>query len=213
MEHAIWFGWAGGVLLVARIAPQVTHIVRTGRREGVSRAGVWCWLGNDLGWFAYGLGAGLTPLWVSSAALIALDMTLLWLLDGHRTADRPDLAGIAWATIMLTLTTTTILPYALIVASFVGTVPHAIRSIRDQDLSGISPATWRLAGLDGALWLVYGGATGDGPVTLYAALTLGCAAIILTQLQRKQSTATHETGLDHAGRRKAAGRPPHLDRS
>jgi uncharacterized protein with PQ loop repeat len=199
MEHAIWFGWAGGALLVARIAPQTWRIWRTGSRAGVSRSGVWCWLGNDIGWFTYGVTSGLAPLWASSVALIVLDLVLLTQLGAHRHLRRSDAVGISWAAAMTVIAASgsALLAPALIAASVAGTVPHAIASVRASDLSGISPTTWRLAALDGVLWLVYGAAVADGPVTLYAALTLVCSATILHQLARKPSPHNPTTAPTH----------------
>lgn len=185
------YGWLGGALLVARIIPQIARIRRTGSYAGVSRAGLWCWLGNDIGWLSYGHSSGLTPLVASSAALTVLDLILLaQTRSGARAANEK--LGKLWAALMTALAAagSPALPAALIAASFSGTVPHAISSIRSSDLSGISPATWLLAGLDGILWLIYGAGTGDRPVTLYAALTLATSATILTRIHlwRRKTT-------------------------
>lgn len=189
LENPELYGWAGGALLVARIIPQVVHIWRTGSHAGVSRAGLWCWLGNDIGWLAHGHANDLTPVVASSIALAALDLVLLAQTRGAaRTATTR--YGVAWAATMTVLAAIggNPLAAALIAASFAGTTPHAISAIRSNDLSGISPATWLLAGADGILWLIYGAGTGDGPVTLYAALTLATASIILWRINSWRRT-------------------------
>lgn len=192
LDNPDLYGWLGGALLVARIIPQAVRIHRTGSHAGVSRAGLWCWLGNDLGWLAYGHSSRLTPLVASSAALAALDLILLTQTRG-KTRTSSEHLGILWAATMtfLAVSSSPALPAALIAASFAGTVPHAVASLRSRDLAGISPATWILAGIDGILWLAYGIGTGDGPVTLYAALTLATAAVILTRIRLwRQETRT-----------------------
>lgn len=169
---------------MARIAPQVWHVKRTGSRSGVSRTGVWCWLGNDIAWMAHGINESLAPLCVSSAALITLDLLLLWQVKAHREITLHETSGLAWLATMIAVATvaTGLLPAALLAASVAGTVPHAVASVRNEDLSGISPATWKLAGLDGILWLGYGTYVEDAPVTIYATLTLVCSIIILTRV-------------------------------
>lgn len=193
------YGWVGGVLLVARMIPQSIRIRRSGTHAGVSRTGLWCWLGNDIGWLSYGLSSGLAPLIASSAALAALDVILLLQTRAGGRA-RDERYGMLWALVMTILAATgsSLLTAALVAASFAGTVPHAVASVRNTDLSGISPLTWVLAGLDGILWLAYGIAREDGPVTLYASLTMGTAAVILARIYGWHKRRRSLLNDDHA---------------
>jgi uncharacterized protein with PQ loop repeat len=205
VEHAVWFGWVGGVLLVGRVSPQVWRIWRTGQRAGVSRAGVWCWLGNDVGWFAYGVSASLAPLWVSSAVLLVLDVVLLAQLGAHRGVALSDLGGVVWAAVMgvLVVSGSELLSVALVGASVAGTVPHAVSAVRSEDVSGVSPAAWRLAGADGLLWLVYGAAVADALVVFYATLTLMCAIVILLRIGRTRLVVASGGGVMPSGATRA----------
>jgi uncharacterized protein with PQ loop repeat len=184
MSFGEFAGWAGAVLVIARIAPQAALVRRTGRVDGLSAAGTLCWFANDLGWLIYGVTHGLTPLWLSSLVLLGLDTVLLAGL-GTRLRTHRALPGVVWlaAVVVAAALGQAALAVVLLAGAAAGTIPHAVDAWRATDLSGVSPLTWRLGLADGALWGIYGLVLADTPVVLYAVLTAAASAAILVRMQ------------------------------
>lgn len=184
MELAELAGWAGGLLVIARILPQALLARATRNTAGLSTTGVWCWFANDLGWFVYGLQAQMAPLWLSSLVLLALDAAILSAFPPAQLIGSRSRAGLAWlaAVSVAALWSPSLLAVLLLVGAAAGTLPHALEARRSSDLSGLAPWTWKLGVADGALWLVYGVARLDAAVVLYAALTLATSLIVLARV-------------------------------
>lgn len=192
MEMASLAGWAGGALVVARVAPQALRSFRSGSTAGVSAAGVWAWFANDLGWLVYGVSAGMAPLWLSSLVLLCLDAVLLGAFAPAERVSRRAAPGLAWLAVVVAaaLVSPVVLASVLLGGAVAGTVPHAWEALTAPDLSGVSPVSWKLGVADGALWLIYGVALRDAPVSVYAALTLVVSVVVLWQVAaRGQHTA------------------------
>jgi MtN3 and saliva related transmembrane protein len=188
VDAAEVIGWLGGALVISRLVPQAVRLLRTRQTAGISRVGALCWVGNDLGWLAYGLRADLAPLWAPSAVLLVLDSLIVVLL-ARSIRPREALTGLGWvgAVVVAVGAGQEVLAVALVAGSATGTLPHGWHALRARDLSGIAPAAWALALADGALWGIYGFARGDAAVTWYAALTLGTAVVVLWRLRVTRS--------------------------
>jgi uncharacterized protein with PQ loop repeat len=52
----------------------------------------------------------------------------------------------------------------LTVGALIANTPHVVTAYREKDLSGVSPFTWTLTALDGAIWTTYALITGDVPI-------------------------------------------------
>jgi uncharacterized protein with PQ loop repeat len=183
------FGWAGAVLIVARTLPQAWHLARYRNPAGVSRFGILCWLGNDIGWLVYGLRAGLAPLWVPSLALLVVNGAMvLLLLPGFRRGEAGP--GLAWVAVICTAAWLGQGPLALalIGGSATSTLPHAWRALRSPDLSGVSRTTWRIALADGVLWGVYGFSQRDPAILWYSVLVLLTGGIVLWRIRATRET-------------------------
>jgi uncharacterized protein with PQ loop repeat len=185
VEFAAVAGWAGGALVVARVAPQALRSFRSGNTAGVSVAGVWAWFANDLGWLVYGVSAGMAPLWLSSLVLLGLDAVLLCAFVPVERFSRRSAPGLAWlaAVVVAALVSPPLLVLVLLGGAAAGTVPHAWEALVSDDLSGVVPVSWKLGVADGALWLCYGVLLGDVPVSVYAALTLATSLVVLWRVR------------------------------
>ena len=178
-------GWLGGALVVARVTPQALLCFRSKVTSGVPVAGVWAWLANDLGWLVYGLSAGLAPVWASSLLLLALDVTLLSSFAAQECVSRRALPGVLWLSLVVAAAAASeqLLASVLLVGAAAGTLPHAWEAARAEDLSGVSPLSWRLGVADGSLWLCYGLFMADVPVLASALLTLATSLVVLAFLR------------------------------
>jgi hypothetical protein len=98
--------------------------------------------------------------------------------------------GLAWATVGAAAWVnggTELLGLVLAAAVLVNQVPQVWAALREDDLSGLAPATWLFALADGALWGGYGLAAGDRAVVLYGVILISAACVILTRLARTRS--------------------------
>lgn len=90
--------------------------------------------------------------------------------------------------------------YVAAVLTTVSFVPQAWKTFRTRDVSGISLGMYALFTTGVALWLVYGIALGNVPITLANAVTLSLAlAVLVMKLrfgQSPSSTAARPEGGD-----------------
>ncbi len=61
-------------------------------------------------------------------------------------------------------------------------LPAVVASLRTSALSGVSSATWIIALVEAALWLVYGVGVGDLALTLAGVVGAMMASVILARL-------------------------------
>jgi uncharacterized protein with PQ loop repeat len=168
--------------------PQALRLARTRRVEGVSAV----WIGVSLAingwWLAYGLVAGVwavVPVSVVSLLLYGT-MAVVYLATVGRSA----IAPMALGTFVLGMVP---LPFLIaggwtLAAIAVGLsyglqlLPAVVAACRSSDLIGVSAATWLIAWLEAALWLVYGVVVGDVALTLAGIVGVAMASIILARL-------------------------------
>ena len=168
--------------------PQARRIARTRRVDGVSAA----WIGVSLGingwWLAYGLAAevwALVPVSVVSVALYAV-MARFYVASVGRASLRGlglGLFGLGMIPLPFLLVGGWQLAGVAVGLSYgVQLLPAVVATCRTTALAGVSSATWLIAFVEAALWLVYG--LGVGDVALVSAGVVGAsmAAIILGRL-------------------------------
>lgn len=78
--------------------------------------------------------------------------------------------------------------YLAAVLTTVSFVPQAWKTFRSRDVSGISLGMYALFTTGVALWLVYGLALGNVPITLANAITLALALAVLLMKLRYGTT-------------------------
>lgn len=173
-------GWVGGLLVVVRLLPQPWHTWRTGAVHGVSGTALANNLVSDVGWTAYGLAAGLTPLWVAGAATVVVDVLTI-ALARSAVGRRAVASGLAWAAVLALAWVgggAVVFGTVLGVATVVNHAPQVATALRSSDLSGLHPATWWLSLADAGLWGGYGLLVGDLGVVAYG-VVLGMAGSIV----------------------------------
>ena len=184
-------GWVGGLLVVIRLLPQPWHTWRTRAVHGVSGTALANNLVSDVGWTAYGLAAGLTPLWVAGAATVVVDVLTIALarsVVGRRALT----SGLAWSAVLaLAWASGGALVFGTVlgVATVVNHAPQVATALRSTDLSGLHPATWWLSLADAGLWGGYGLLVGDVGVVAYGVVLGTAGSIVLARIAWTRRTA------------------------
>jgi uncharacterized protein with PQ loop repeat len=184
VDVAVLLGWLGSVLFLARLVPQPVRLWRTGIAHGVSSQAALNAAVSDVGWVAYGLGAGLVPVWVCAGVAVPLDLWTTWLL--RRTVSRRTVGfGAGWAAVM-------VVAWWLVGGVGLGTVlgasvvvnhaPQVWAAVRGDRLAGIAPATWFIAIADAGLWGGYGAFVRDPALIAYGLILLTAAIVVLVRL-------------------------------
>ncbi len=168
--------------------PQARRIARTRRVDGVSAT----WIGVSLAingwWLTYGLTVGLWALVPVSTVSLLLYGVMGWFFV--RSVGGPALPGLALGVFGLGMVP---LPFLIVggwdLASVavglsygVQLMPAVVASLRTSLLTGVSSATWIIAFVESALWLVYGLGVGDVALTLAGAVGMALASVILARL-------------------------------
>jgi uncharacterized protein with PQ loop repeat len=168
--------------------PQARRIARTRRVDGVSST----WIGVSLAingwWLTYGLVVGVWALIPVSVVSLLLYGVMAWCF--LRTVGRPALPGMALGVFGLGMVP---LPFLVVggwklagvavgLSYGVQLLPAVVASLRTTALSGVSSATWIIAFVEAALWLVYGLGVGDVALVLAGSVGMALASVILTRL-------------------------------
>jgi uncharacterized protein with PQ loop repeat len=168
--------------------PQARRIARTRRVDGVSAT----WIGVSLAingwWLTYGLAAGVWALVPVSFISLVLYATTAWYYLA--SAGRRGVPGMALGAFGLGMIPLPFLALggwelagvAVGLCYGVQLLPAVVASLRTSVLSGVSSATWIIAFVEAALWLVYGLAVGDPALTLAGVVGAVMASVILVRL-------------------------------
>ena len=201
------------LLVVANVAgagmvlPQVLRLRRGGVADGVSAAGAGVGIAMNLWWVGYALGQqlwGLLPVAGGAGLLYVAMAVLLVRLDGggalrsvargHTIGLIPLAATVGWGWTGAGLAIGVLYGFQFL--------PALANAIRSPSLQGISTATWLLAWIEAAIWLVYGIdqadralVLGGGGGTLAATLILACIAAKARPARRAHGFSTrHPAG-------------------
>lgn len=171
---------ASGVFL-ARLTPQPVRLARSGVAAGVSPLAALNSVTVAVAWIAHGLSAGLPAVWVVSVLALIPGIWAVVLLAPH-IRPRDVVGAAAWVAAVVFAALFGVFGAALAVGVLVTQGPQVWRAIREDDLSGIAPATWWLSVLDALTWGAYGLAVGDGALVGYGWVLLASAVIVLTRV-------------------------------
>jgi uncharacterized protein with PQ loop repeat len=208
--HSSLFGWLGAALSMSLPWPQVLRSCVRRRTTGLSATACWLGVAMPIGWITYGLLAGqvvqvATNLVTATAGLAIL--VVLLITRGELRTRRVLLVSSGGAVVVVALSAAgaalatvpgiggqrvaEVLGMVLAVSSLISAVPQPLALLRDrgQDLTGLSPARWRLAAASGAIWLLYGLTSGQLAVSLSAVVGLTAATIVLTVLATRREPA------------------------
>lgn len=168
--------------------PQARRIARTRQVDGVSPTWIGVSLAINAWWLTYGLVVGVWALVPISVVSLLLYGVMGWFFV--RSVGRPALPGLALGVFGLGMVP---LPFLLAggwdlagvavgLSYGVQLMPAVVASLRTSLLSGVSSATWIIAFVEAALWLVYGLGVGDVALTLAGAVGMALASVILARL-------------------------------
>ncbi|MHB1137813.1 MAG: hypothetical protein ACYC2O_02580 [Microthrixaceae bacterium] len=181
---------------LARLLPQPVRLYRTGVAAGVSPLAAMNGVIGDVGWFGYGLSAGLPAVWTVAAAALVPAVWTVRLLR-HRIARMDLLGAAAWALVLVVSAAFGVIGLSLAAGVLVAQGPQVVEAVRDADLSGIAPGTWYLALLDATAWGAYGLAVRDTALVTYGVVLSVAAVLVLGRI----AWTTHRGTTFRAARR------------
>lgn len=168
-------------VFLARLLPQPVRLARHGVAAGVSPLAALNAVVSAVAWIAYGLAAHLPVVWgVSVLALLPGVWQAVLLRPQVR---RRDLAWSgAFAATLVVAASTGLLGVALGGTVLVTAGPQVRTALVSHDLSGLAPATWRIAIVDAITWGLYGAAIGDAALVGYFVVLLTTAVVVLGRI-------------------------------
>lgn len=182
------------VVFLIRLLPQPVRLARRGATDGLSPLAAINALVSAVAWTAYGAVAHLPVVWVVS--LLAMipctwQVVLLW----HRTT-RADLAwGGAFAATVVGAGLVGHLGFVLGGTVLVTTGPQVRAALVSSDLSGVAPATWRIALVDAVSWGLYGLVIRDGALIGYFVTLLVASLVVLARISWTERAAAATAAL------------------
>lgn len=186
-------GWLASVVYLSRLLPQPIRLARTGLPEGISTVAAMNAVISDAAWIAYGLQAGLLPVWLVALVGVVPGVWTVVLL--RREVDRGDLVRSgAWLAVVVVAALVGWLGVILAVSVLVNVGPQVWTALRSNDLRGLSAFTWVLAIGDGLLWGAYGWVVADVALLAYAGVLVSGALIVLLRMAMTRSFTTNPAG-------------------
>lgn len=169
------------VVFLARLTPQPVRLARSGVAAGISPLAAINGVTVAVAWIAYGLDARLPAVWIVSVLALVPGIWTVVLLA--RQIRLPDLVGGSiWVGALALAAVAGKSGVALGAGVLVTQGPQVWRVLKEDDLSGISPATWRLSVLDAATWGAYGVAVGDGALLGYGVVLVSSSVVVLSRV-------------------------------
>jgi uncharacterized protein with PQ loop repeat len=213
LTHAL--GCLGAALSMSLSWPQVVKSCVQRRTTGLSATASSLGVALPIGWITYGLLSGehlqIVTNVVTGAAglaiLVALLVTQPAMRSGRTLRRIAAAAALVIAPVLVSGLAAALpgvpagqvaplLGMVLAVVSVVSAIPQPLALLRDrhQDLSGLSPARWRMGAGAAASWLIYGLGTAQPAVWASAGVGLASALIVCTVLHlRRETTPVADT--------------------
>jgi uncharacterized protein with PQ loop repeat len=168
--------------------PQTRRLVRTRRVDGVSATWIGVSIAINAWWLAYAFAADVWA--VVPVSLLSLVLYGVMGLVYTASVGRRAVLGISAGCFGLGMIPLPFLvvggwtPAGVAVGFSYGLqlLPAVVAACRTSDLAGVSPATWLIAFVEAALWLVYGAGVGDPALLLAGGVGVVMASIILGRL-------------------------------
>ena len=183
---ALWVGVAGNTLTFVQITPQIVRLLRTRRIEGVSPAWAAVGMTINLGWITWVLAERL---WLPIPAVVAAILSfgaVLYLLYRNGADVRAALwvsAGIAVACVGIQQAAGwTVLGTVLGLSNGLYLGPSVVAAWRAHTPVGVSPLSWVLTALEGAVWGLYGVLVTAVPIMVYGSTAILLAVGVLLRL-------------------------------
>lgn len=172
---------ASGIFLT-RLIPQPVQLFRTRDTAGVSPLAALNATIAAVAWLIRGLEEHQPVVWIVSLAALVPSLITVGLLARKTTMS--DLGWAAtWALLLAGLWLGGALAVGLAAGVLVTQGPQVRKALQEEDLSGLTPATWWLSVLDATTWGVYGLALGDAALLSYFIVLLTCSIVVLLRLR------------------------------
>lgn len=176
------------VLGSAMAYPQARRINRTRRVDGVSAMWIGVSIALNSWWLVYGFAADVFALVPVSAAALTLYAVMafgFFRTVGRGAAGEFMLGALGLGMIPLPFLLIGGWPLAGVAVGLcygVQLLPAVVAACRTSSLAGVSAATWLIAWLEAAIWLIYGAGVGDVALILAGGSGAFMASIILARL-------------------------------
>jgi uncharacterized protein with PQ loop repeat len=171
------------ILAGLSLIPQIVKLVRTRDPAGVSATWPAIGLVTNAAWTAYLLQAGLWPATISTSLMVIFYTVVMWALRrAGRGLAASMVRGAIWMLFLIVLTWLAgwfVLGTVLGFSQILQVAPAIITAYQTDRPTGIAPATWWIAGTEGALWSYYGWFHADVPIMIFAATYITTAALML----------------------------------
>jgi uncharacterized protein with PQ loop repeat len=208
-------GFLAAALSIAVVWPQVWRSCRHGRTLGLSPTSAWLGIALNLCWLTFGVLIGDPAQIVTNAVVGAGNTAVLVALliaQPHLCSKQMLLRTAGGAAGLAALAAGSLLAVALLgahpaavaatlsaVISLVGAaaaLPQPVSLLRDRtlDVSGLSPARWRLGAGSCASWTSYGWLIDQPAVWGSAGFGLSCALVMCAILRSRRTTRPAGTG-------------------
>lgn len=176
------------VVFLIRLLPQPVRLARRGSADGLSPLAALNALVSAVAWAAYGVAAHLPVVWTVSVLAVVPCAWQVALLRGHTT--RTDLLwAAAFAGAVVAAAVVGHLGFVLGATVLVTTGPQVRAALVSSDLSGVAPATWRIAVIDAITWGLYGLAIRDGALIGYFVTLLVASLVVLARISWAERAA------------------------
>ena len=179
-------GWLASLVYLARLLPQPVRLARTGVPVGISTIAAMNAVISDVAWIAYGLQAGLVPVWLVAVIGVVPGVWTVALLRGEIRRGDVLRSGI-WLAVIGLAAAAGALGVILAASVLVNMGPQVWKAIRSSDLRGLSAFTWLIAIGDGLLWGAYGVVVEDRALVGYGVVLVTSALIVLGRMAQTRS--------------------------
>jgi uncharacterized protein with PQ loop repeat len=209
-------GFLAAALSIAVVWPQVWRSCLQGHTRGLSPTGAWLGVGLNLCWLSFGILIG-DPAQIATNAVVGVANTAvlvaLLVTQPHLRSSRMllrtgigalGLAALAVGSMLAVIlhdaqpadVGATLGPVISVIGALAALAqPVSLVADRDQDLSGLSPARWRLGAGSGASWLIYGWVIHQPNISLSGGFGFCCAVVVCSVLQTRRTPNTALTAV------------------
>jgi len=170
------------VLAAIFLVPQIVRLVARGDTRGVSATWAGFGLITNLAWVDYLWRQGMwAPAMAPTIALVTYGITLVVIIRldrGHHW-----IRSAILYTVLMALSASrgglVAMGLVLAVTPVIQVAPQLMSVFKERHPSGVSPATWALAGAEAVLWGVYGWLAADLALVGYGVFSTAAAILII----------------------------------
>jgi len=170
------------VLAAIFLVPQIVRLLVRGDTRGVSATWAGFGLITNLAWVDYLWQQGRwAPVAAPAIALVTYGITLVVLtrLDQGRRWIRSAILYTVLMALAASRGGLIALGLVLAVTPVIQVAPELLAVFKERHPSGVSPATWALAGAEAVLWGIYGWLAGDLALVGYGVFSTAAAIFII----------------------------------